>query len=60
MLGHILPKQSASTRVLSVILYVMRIEIAGAGFRSLTEAINTTTTRRAHDDADGRSFAKFG
>jgi hypothetical protein len=35
-----------------------RIQEAKAGFRSLTEAIDTTIAPWAYDDADGRSLCR--
>ncbi|OAP44048.1 hypothetical protein ATC00_28440 [Sinorhizobium americanum] len=37
-----------------MLLTLEKIETAGAGFRSLTEAIDTTTPEGTHDDADAR------
>src|SRR5919201_20607 len=43
------------SRSLRDVLTIMeRLSEADAGFRSLTEAIDTTTPRAADDDADGR------
>jgi hypothetical protein len=37
-----------------VLIIMERLTEAGAGFRSLTEAIDTTTPAGRNDDADGR------
>ena len=43
------------SRSLKDVLHIMeRIALTGAGFRSVTENIDTTTPARAHDDANGR------
>ena len=48
------------SRSLRDVLTIMeRLGEAGVGFRSLTEAIDTTTPRGSNDDSDGRAFAEF-
>ena len=48
------------SRSLKDVLHIMeRIAKAGAGFRSITENIDTTTPAGPDDDADGGSFAEF-
>ena len=43
------------SRSLKDVLHIMeQIGAVGAGFRSITEAIDTTTVSGSHDDADGR------